>query len=438
MKRAPPKARPIRLFVENGRYYIIQKGKRKYLQLNKKFNSILTAQKFVAKKLRGRMRRPPAIRQEKPVDKTNELLSKTLTITRLNDLKQKLIKDKESLLERRKLLERRFDDADPKEKTKIKNEIEAIPYALNRADVILREIDQAQTATLSVGLSEDDRKLIKPYDDVKQSMSAKVIELPPLSMKLPQIPNVPRLPKLKPPPKLPPRLPRPVEIPHLPEQPRVPQTPPLEEKKREEKHQELTDIDQELIAGAKEYMVPPGKMSLDEFLQSLEKTGSSLRKRTGPALWSDEIEDYFKGNPEFAGVFSVDEMKYLPKKELPFGFVVNMSKADEPGTHWCSVWITPDSIEYYDPTGEDPPDILVKGIKKKLNEWQIPILMKFKVNKVKGQNNSTNNCGYFAIRFLDERMAGKSFAAATRFESDGVVNMQKSGEAAIKKEFKLI
>jgi len=512
------KARPVRVFVDNGRYYIIKKGKRQYLQLPSKFKSILTAQNFVAKKLKGRMRsiRPTrALRpvQEKPVDKTNELLTKTLTITRLDELKNKVTKGKDALVERKKLLESRLGDATEEEKARIKNEIDAIPYALNRADVVLREIDQAQTATLSVGLSEADQKLIKPYDEVKKSLAEKVIKRPKQEYRLSEedekfnktqrdkalkklgLPenatreelnaalrernkNIPPIWKIveqtkkeaekkqreekvqeypqSPPPLFdidPKDLPKPV--PRPPPGPR-PNKKQLEEiyKQREEKYPDSPPTPKRQFRSAlydalelapeekTAALEKPSQMSLDEIFNSINQVGSSLRNtstnRIGPALWSDEIEDYFKGNPEFAGVFSVDEMNYLPKKELPFGFVVNMSKADEPGTHWCSVWITPDSVEYYDPTGEDPPDILIKGIKKKLNEWQTPILMKFKVNKVKGQNNSTNNCGYFAIRFLDERMAGKSFAAATRFESDGIVNMQKIGEGAIKKEFKLI
>ncbi len=163
-------------------------------------------------------------------------------------------------------------------------------------------------------------------------------------------------------------------------------------------------------------------------------------KDKNSALWSDEIEEYFKGNPHFAGVISSDQIDELPSTlpTLPYGYIMNLSKDSQPGTHWVAVNITPDSIEYYDPTGMPPSKQWIEEQRAKLLEWKLPIMLKLKVYGVKGQDNRTNNCGFFSIRFLDERFHNNSFANATRFKRGGSINMSSRGEAAVKKEFKLI
>jgi hypothetical protein len=63
----------------------------------------------------------------------------------------------------------------------------------------------------------------------------------------------------------------------------------------------------------------------------------------------------------------------------------------------------------------------------------VPILMKFKVNKIKQQSDNTPHCGFFAIKFLDDRFNGVPYKWTTRYET----NVGK-GEAELKKEFDYI
>ena len=161
------------------------------------------------------------------------------------------------------------------------------------------------------------------------------------------------------------------------------------------------------------------------------------------ALWNDQIEEYFNNEPRFTGTYSIDEIKDIPKR-IPQAFVINTAPSDaDEGEHWQAVYISPDSVEFYDSYGDEPDKQVVKQLKEKVHSWKLPVMLKFKVNKVAGQKDTTNTCGFFSMRFLDERLNGVPFNQATRFERpenehDRVTHEEETGEKTINKEFKLI
>lgn len=191
-----------------------------------------------------------------------------------------------------------------------------------------------------------------------------------------------------------------------------------------------------------------GKISYIRSFPNLNKKPIS-QYGTGklPALYSDEIEDFFsdsKEYPNFAGVISSDEIHLLPKK-LPLGFIMNLDKSNEPGSHWVAVYINNDSVEYFDPFGKDPSESFKMDIEKFLNSMNLPIMFKFKVNKVQRQHGNSIKCGYHSIRFLDDRFKGIPFDEATGYSScikgdneKDIVNGWKQGEKNVKDEFSYI
>jgi hypothetical protein len=158
-------------------------------------------------------------------------------------------------------------------------------------------------------------------------------------------------------------------------------------------------------------------------------TGNKL-----PALWNDQIDDYFSRSkyPNYGGTIAADQIKDLPKK-LPIGFIMNLDDSSEPGSHWVAVYISGDSVEYFDPLGQPPSDSFKKDIKKYLEGMKIPILMKFKINNVKWQSDTSNHCGWFCIQWLDNRFNNIPFVNATKF-----TNLAVEGEKKLKKEFDYI
>ena len=155
-----------------------------------------------------------------------------------------------------------------------------------------------------------------------------------------------------------------------------------------------------------------------------------------PALWDDQIDEFFDNSPRYGGVISSDQIDSLPNR-LPMGFIMNLDASDEPGSHWVAVYMTGDSVEYFDPLAEPPSADFVSRITKKIKNMEIPVMLKLKVNKIAQQHGGSHRCGYHSIRFLDDRMNDIEFPLASRF-SDKKINNSKEGEEIIKDEFQLI
>ena len=152
-----------------------------------------------------------------------------------------------------------------------------------------------------------------------------------------------------------------------------------------------------------------------------------------PALWSDEINQFFANEPLFGGVVASDQLLDFADWRPPFGIVMNKDKSDQPGSHWIAMNFTPDSIEYFDPLGDEPDKHVITQIKKLVyDKWKWPVLMKFKTNEIVQQHGNSQTCGYHAIRFLVDRFQGMPWMWTTRF------NNSKEGEQEIKSRFKYI
>lgn len=176
-----------------------------------------------------------------------------------------------------------------------------------------------------------------------------------------------------------------------------------------------------------------------EFDKGREKAQLGYGRNLLPPLYNDQIEDYFDKQPEFAGTIASDEINKLPNK-IPMGFIMNTDVASGPGEHWVACYINGDSLEYYDPLGDAPDKQFMIDIKKKIEDMNLPVLLKFKVNAVKDQNGNSKHCGYHCIRFLDDRFHGIPYAMTTRYDvnRDGKLDASDDREKSLKEEFKLI
>ncbi len=154
-----------------------------------------------------------------------------------------------------------------------------------------------------------------------------------------------------------------------------------------------------------------------------------------PPLYSDEIDEYFANEPMYAGTIASDQIDELPLM-LPMGFVMNLDKSNQPGSHWVGIYLDQSSVEYFDPLANKPPPHVIHDIKQLLKRLNAPTMMKMKINEIKQQHGNSYHCGYHAIRFLDDRFNGIPFPLTTRY-GEGKSNV-KQGEEVIKKEFSFI
>jgi hypothetical protein len=88
--------------------------------------------------------------------------------------------------------------------------------------------------------------------------------------------------------------------------------------------------------------------------------------------------------------------------------------------------VNKDTIEYFDCLSEEPSKEFYTESKKILPNG----VYQYKINRIKFQDDSTKNCGWFAIKFLTDRYNGKTFKEATGFEA---IDKSIKGEKDIEK-----
>lgn len=93
---------------------------------------------------------------------------------------------------------------------------------------------------------------------------------------------------------------------------------------------------------------------------------------------------------KFLGVFPSDAMPNKKYCKSNFACIFNLSKHDEPGTHFVAIIKKHNKVIYFDPFGEK---CSVEDINNFLQTLNKPITY----NLVKIQDESSHSCGYFCI-----------------------------------------
>ena len=177
--------------------------------------------------------------------------------------------------------------------------------------------------------------------------------------------------------------------------------------------------------------------SLDNLLTTQLGKGSYSNDDDG--LYNDEISSIVKKHiPNYlVPVISSDEINtllpYVNGNTDKFGFIMNLDEHEKPGSHWVAIFISRNeaSVEYYDSLGNNPTKQFLKDIKPLIEKMNDTVYYILKINHVRDQSNDSNNCGYFAINFLDNRFAGKPWKRASLY--DKVIDESKVGEKKIHK-----
>lgn len=204
------------------------------------------------------------------------------------------------------------------------------------------------------------------------------------------------------------------------------------------------------------------KESLDQFVEvketKEEKRGQGKRSSKGLSELKQHVASTSSGrglsevqinkvmnkykNKPYLGVISADEIKtrILPKvrPNKSLAFIMNTDKRSGKGIHWVAVNVSVKdaSVEYYNSFGTAPTPTTMKGLKQIVDKLKLPVLYKFKVNRVQHQNNNSSNCGYFAMEFLLKRFRGIPFSKASGYD-DRIKNKSKQFEKEIERIKKL-
>jgi hypothetical protein len=176
-----------------------------------------------------------------------------------------------------------------------------------------------------------------------------------------------------------------------------------------------------------------------KFIGGAGAVGRGKSDDNSGGLYGDQIDKIMDVHKQFIGTVAVDELPTLVPyvhKDAPIGFVINLDKHNQKGSHWCAIYIDPvhsKSVEWFNSYGEAPPLDVLKGLKAIVAKINPNYFLKMKINRVIQQNNTSSNCGYFAMHFLLERMRGKSFSAATGFDDELKHNMAAKNEKEIER-----
>ena len=143
-----------------------------------------------------------------------------------------------------------------------------------------------------------------------------------------------------------------------------------------------------------------------------------------------QIESFLdKRTHHFIPCIARDDMDtllpYVNKGTKEFGFVFNSQNKNQSGQHWRACYINKDSGEcdFFDSLVSEPDTVFMKGITKLIEKIEPDIYLKFKINRVKLQSNTSSNCGEFCCQFLDKMFHGGKFRQATFYDS---INGEKS------------
>lgn len=139
---------------------------------------------------------------------------------------------------------------------------------------------------------------------------------------------------------------------------------------------------------------------------------------------------------EYLGTIAHNEIetKILPriKARSRICFVINTDSASKAGEHWQAVFADArpggsNSIEFYDSYADSIDKVVMRGIKHIVEKLDAPTYLKFKENKIRAQNGRSSNCGFFATKFLIDRLRGKPFADASGYNESAILepNIEK-------------
>ena len=138
-------------------------------------------------------------------------------------------------------------------------------------------------------------------------------------------------------------------------------------------------------------------------------------------LTNIEINEYYKNEPRFNGVYSSNNLPKIVKKGA---YVINLDEYANKGTHWIALFVKPKYTVYFDSYSVEH---ISKETKKFIGNKDI------KANIFRLQAYDSIMCGYFCIEFINYMFKGKTLLEYTNLFSP---NDFKKNDQIIKSIFK--
>ena len=155
-------------------------------------------------------------------------------------------------------------------------------------------------------------------------------------------------------------------------------------------------------------------------------------------LTNIQINEYYKNEPRFNGVYSRNN---LPNKIKKGAYVINLDEYKNTGTHWVSLFVKTNEAIYFDSFGiEHIPKEINKFIRSKelghavrSDMTKSNPIAHIKSNIFRMQAYDSIMCGYFCIEFINYMLKSKTLLDYTNLFSP---NDFKKNDRVIKRIFK--
>lgn len=110
---------------------------------------------------------------------------------------------------------------------------------------------------------------------------------------------------------------------------------------------------------------------------------------------AQQIKRFMRDSNTFKGVYAKDELPSVPS--VPCSYIVNTDVSMQPGKHWIAIYITANTIYYFDSYGGDPftDFYLTRFIKHVSKPYMI-----FQRAHTRIQSVISSVCGYYAMGFI--------------------------------------
>ena len=122
-------------------------------------------------------------------------------------------------------------------------------------------------------------------------------------------------------------------------------------------------------------------------------------------LFNIEINEYYKNEPRFNGVYSRNNLLNGVKKGT---YVINLDEYENTGTHWIALFVKTNEAIYFDSFGKE---YIPKEINKFIGNNNI------KSNIFRIQAYDSIICGYFCMEFINYMLKGKTLLDFTNLFS---------------------
>ena len=135
-------------------------------------------------------------------------------------------------------------------------------------------------------------------------------------------------------------------------------------------------------------------------------------------LYNYQLDKIMKPFKLYIKAIRLEDLKeminYIYDNNILIGsFILNIDK------HWVAIYFDFKNeyvLEYYDPFGEPPRQIIIDLFKKLILSFNINVFIKIKINKIQQQNINSSNCGWFTMYFLIMRYNNYTFKYITKFK----------------------